>query len=286
MPITFENVTHIYQSSGPLAATGIKNVNLTINDGDFVAIIGQTGSGKSTLVQHMNALLKPTAGVIHIGERTITPDSKNKHLKKLRQKVGMVFQFPEAQLFEDTVLKDICFGPQNFGASVTQAQATAREMLDLVKLPADIAERSPFDLSGGQMRRVAIAGVLAARPQVLILDEPTAGLDPQAHTELMELFANLNRQGITIILISHQMEDVAQYCNRVLIMENAQLIRSTTPQVLFNDQDFIAQHNLQVPEATAFAQELVQRGFEFESLPITEPQLVQQLRWQLGGING
>ena len=251
-----------------------------------MAIIGQTGSGKSTLVQHMNALLKPTAGVIHIGERTITPGSKNKHLKKLRQKVGMVFQFPEAQLFEDTVLKDICFGPQNFGASVTQAQATAREMLDLVKLPADIAERSPFDLSGGQMRRVAIAGVLAARPQVLILDEPTAGLDPQAHTELMELFANLNRQGTTIILISHQMEDVAQYCNRVLIMENAQLIRSTTPQMLFNDQDFITQHNLQVPEATAFAQELVQQGFEFESLPITEPQLVQQLRRQLGGING
>ncbi|NVY96034.1 energy-coupling factor transporter ATPase [Lactobacillus sp. DCY120] len=282
MAITFQHVTHIYQADGPLAYTGLDDVSFTIVPGSFTAIIGQTGSGKSTLVQHLNALLKPTQGQIQIGERLITPESKDKHLKPLRRKVGMVFQFPEAQLFEETVLKDISFGPQNFGVSVSEAEKIAREMLDLVRLPTEVADKSPFDLSGGQMRRVAIAGVLALQPEVLVLDEPTAGLDPQGHLELMELFADLHRQGKTIILISHQMEDVANYSQQVLVLEQGKLLRDTNPEELFSDSDFIKKHHLQQPESSRFARRLAERGFEFPSLPVTPDQLVQALLPQLG----
>lgn len=286
MAITFEHVTHIYQPDGPLAYQGLTDVSFTIDKGSFTAIIGQTGSGKSTLVQHMNALLKPTKGIIKIGNRTITPETKNKHLKPLRQKVGMVFQFPEQQLFAETILDDISFGPQNFGMDETTAHKIALQMLELVHLPTSIAEKSPFDLSGGQMRRVAIAGVLASQPEVLILDEPTAGLDPRGHKELMDLFAQLNQEGTTIILISHQMEDVAQYAQQVLVMDQARLVRDDTPQVIFNDAEFLNKHNLLQPESTQFARELERKGFKFSSLPITEEQLVKQLLPQLGGSHG
>ncbi|MBA1394383.1 energy-coupling factor transporter ATPase, partial [Lactobacillus sp. XV13L] len=201
-----------------------------------------------------------------------------------RQEVGMVFQFPEQQLFAETVLEDVSFGPQNFGVDAATAKKTALQMLELVKLPASVADKSPFDLSGGQMRRVAIAGVLASKPQVLILDEPTAGLDPQGHEELMELFAQLHQQGKTIILISHQMEDVAQYAQQVLVMDQAHLVRIASPQSIFNDIEFLNQHHLMQPESTQFAQELVQKGFEFSQLPITETQLIQELLKQLGGL--
>jgi len=286
MAITFKNVTHVYQPGGPLEYEGLTNVSFNIPDGCFTAIIGQTGSGKSTLVQHINALLKPTSGTIKIGERIITSETKNKHLKPLRQQVGMVFQLPEQQLFAETVLDDISFGPQNFGMTQQQAQKTAYQMLDLVRLPASVASKSPFDLSGGQMRRVAIAGVLASQPTVLILDEPTAGLDPQGHQELMDLFYQLNQQGTTIILISHQMEDVARYAQQVLVMDQAHLIRDDQPQAIFNDRAFLQAHNLLEPESTQFARQLVQKGFKFNKLPITEEQLAQQLIPQLGGHYG
>lgn len=283
MSITFKNVTHIYQEGSPLAFEGLNNVSFEIKDGSFTSIIGQTGSGKSTLVQHMNALLKPTSGTITIGDRVITPVTKNKHLKPLRKNVGMVFQFPEQQLFEETVLKDVSFGPKNFGATTEQAEKLAYRMIELVKLPKEIANKSPFDLSGGQMRRVAIAGVLASEPKVLILDEPTAGLDPQGHSELMDLFAELNQRGTTIVLISHQMEDVAKYSNQVLVMDQAKLVGNDTPQAIFGDNEFLNKHRLMQPESTRFAADLSKNGFNFSNkMPITEDSLVQAISAQLG----
>ncbi|UQS82382.1 energy-coupling factor transporter ATPase [Bombilactobacillus folatiphilus] len=281
MAITFKHVTHTYQADGPLAYTGLSDISFQIKDGSFTSIIGQTGSGKSTLVQHMNALLKPTAGAIQVGSQQITPETKNKHLKKLRQEVGMVFQLPEQQLFAETVVKDISFGPQNFGIEKEEAEQLARQMLEVVGLPTEVAEQSPFDLSGGQMRRVAIAGVLASKPKILILDEPTAGLDPKGHVELMKLFAKLHQNGTTIVLISHQMEDVAQYSDQILVMDQAHLIADDTPQEIFSDLEFLQQHHLDQPESAQFAQKLMRQGFNFTSLPITEAELVKQLLPQL-----
>ncbi|UQS83972.1 energy-coupling factor transporter ATPase [Bombilactobacillus thymidiniphilus] len=282
MAIIFQNVTHVYQADGPLAYTGLKDISFQIRDGSYTAIIGRTGSGKSTLVQHINALLKPTAGKITVSDHIITPETKNKHLKPLRKKVGVVFQFPEQQLFADTVIKDISFGPKNFGMAEKDAEQLALTMLKKVNLSSELAQKSPFELSGGQMRRVAIAGVLASQPDILILDEPTAGLDPKGHQELMELFAQLNRQGTTIILISHQMEDVAQYSNQVLVMEKARLIRDDTPQAIFTDKTFLQEHQLLQPESTKFARLLADRGFKFARLPITTADLVNQIVKELG----
>ena len=194
-----------YQAGTPFAGDGIKDVSGTIHDGSYTAIIGHTGSGKSTILQHLNALLKPTSGTVTIGDKVITNETSNKNLKPLRQKVGMVFQFAENQLFEQTVAKDIAFGPQNFGVSEQDALALADKMITMVGLPHDVLEKSPFDLSGGQMRRVAIAGVLAMQPEVLVLDEPTAGLDPAGRHEMMQMFERLHREeGQTIVLVTHQ----------------------------------------------------------------------------------
>lgn len=180
MDITFDHVSYTYQPGTPFAGAGLRDVSTTIRGGEYTAIIGHTGSGKSTLLQHLNALLKPTEGTVTIGDRVITPTTNNKHLRPLRQQVGMVFQFPESQLFESTVQRDIAFGPENFGMGKDEAAQLAADTAKLVGLPDDVLGRSPFDLSGGQMRRVAIAGVLAMQPSVLVLDEPTAGLDPAA----------------------------------------------------------------------------------------------------------
>ena len=203
MDITFDHVSFTYQAGTPFAGDGIKDVSGTIHDGSYTAIIGHTGSGKSTILQHLNALLKPTSGTVTIGDKVITNETSNKNLKPLRQKVGMVFQFAENQLFEQTVAKDIAFGPQNFGVSEQDALALADKMITMVGLPHDVLEKSPFDLSGGQMRRVAIAGVLAMQPEVLVLDEPTAGLDPAGRHEMMQMFERLHREeGQTIVLVT------------------------------------------------------------------------------------
>ena len=199
-----------YQAGTPFAGGGIKDVSVTIHDGSYTAIIGHTGSGKSTILQHLNALLKPTSGTVTIGDKVITNETSNKNLKPLRQKVGMVFQFAENQLFEQTVAKDIAFGPQNFGVSEQDALALADKMITMVGLPHDVLEKSPFDLSGGQMRRVAIAGVLAMQPEVLVLDEPTAGLDPAGRHEMMQMFERLHRgEGQMVVLGTYHMGVVA-----------------------------------------------------------------------------
>lgn len=282
MAISFEHVTYTYQAGTPLAQTAVEDVSFTVPDHGYFAIIGHTGSGKSTLVQQINALFKPTSGEIHVDDFTVTPTTTNADLKPLRQHVGMVFQFPESQLFEETVRKDIAFGPQNFGMSEDDANALADKMLTRVGLDTSYAERSPFELSGGQMRRVAIAGVLAMQPQVLVLDEPTAGLDPQGRQAMMQLFERLHKeQGLTIVLVTHQMEDVAEYAEQVAVMREGKLVKFGQPQDVFADPEWLRENQLDVPRAAQFAQALGERGLQWDRLPLTADQLADQLvaRW-------
>lgn len=283
MEITFEHVTHSYDANSPVANLGLDDVSLKIDDKKFTAIVGQTGSGKSTLVRHINALLKPTSGKLTVGDRVITPETNNKNLKPLRKKVGMVFQFPESQLFEETVEKDIMFGPMNFGFSEVQAKDAAHKMIDLVGLSKDYLQKSPFDLSGGQMRRVAIAGVLASDPETIILDEPTAGLDPVGRHEIMDLFKGLQAQGRTIILITHNMDDVANYADEMAVMSQGKLVASGLPTDVFNDQKLLTDDLLTLPQSAQFAQALAQKYFQFDKLPITIDELSTEIKQQVNG---
>ncbi len=278
MDIRFEQVDFTYQPNTPFEQRALFDLNLTIENGSYTAIVGHTGSGKSTLLQHLNALVKPTKGTVTIGDRTIVPETNNKNLKPIRKKVGIVFQFPEAQLFEETVAKDIAFGPKNFGVSEADATRLAAEMLDLVGLDASYLERSPFELSGGQMRRVAIAGVLAMEPEVLVLDEPTAGLDPQGRKEMMAMFQRLHEErGMTIILVTHLMDDVANYADHVIVLEKGKMVKSGTPQDVFQDIDWLKEKQLGVPTAASFAEKLMAKGVSFEQLPLTADALADVL---------
>lgn len=283
MEIIFEHVTHAYDPNSPTVNLGLDDVSFKIQDKKFTAIVGQTGSGKSTLVRHINALLKPTSGTIMVGDRVITPETNNKNLKPLRKQVGMVFQFPESQLFEETVEKDIMFGPMNFGASESEAREAAHKMIKLVGLGESHLSQSPFDLSGGQMRRVAIAGVLASDPETIILDEPTAGLDPVGRKEIMELFKKLQRQGKTIILITHNMDDVANFADEMAVIHRGKLIAEGIPQEVFNKQELLQDDLLTLPKSAAFAKDLSRKGFHFDRLPITINELGTEIKQQLNG---
>jgi energy-coupling factor transport system ATP-binding protein len=257
MDIKLLNLEHRYMPNTPFERIALQDINLTISSGAFLALIGHTGSGKSTLIQHLNGLLKPTAGSITVGDTIITAKKKPKALKQLRKRVGIVFQYPEHQLFEETVEKDICFGPMNFGISEEAAKKRAKEALQMVGLPTEVLQKSPFDLSGGQMRRVAIAGVLAMDPQVLILDEPTAGLDPRGRVEIMELFAKLHKEkGLTTILVTHSMEDAAKYADRLVVMEKGTVYMEGTPKEVFAEPERIRALGLDVPETVQFALEI------------------------------
>ncbi|MBM7687603.1 energy-coupling factor ABC transporter ATP-binding protein [Enterococcus ureilyticus] len=278
MDIRFEQVDFTYQPNTPFEQRALFDLNLTLEDGSYTAIVGHTGSGKSTLLQHLNALVKPTKGTVTIGDRTIVPETNNKNLKPIRKKVGIVFQFPEAQLFEETVAKDIAFGPKNFGVAGEEAARLAAEMLDLVGLDASFLDRSPFELSGGQMRRVAIAGVLAMEPEVLVLDEPTAGLDPQGRKEMMEMFQRLHEErGMTIVLVTHLMDDVANYADHVLVLEKGRIVKAGAPQEVFQDIDWLKEKQLGVPTAATFAEKLIAKGLSFEDLPLTAETLADDL---------
>ncbi|MFC4710442.1 energy-coupling factor ABC transporter ATP-binding protein [Enterococcus eurekensis] len=284
MDIRFEKVNFTYQPNSPFEQRVLHDIDLIVQEGCYTALVGHTGSGKSTLVQHLNALLKPTTGTVQIGDRTITPETSNKNLKPIRQKVGIVFQFPESQLFEETVARDIAFGPQNFGVSEEDAAKLAVKTLQMVGLDESYLERSPFDLSGGQMRRVAIAGVLAMEPEVLVLDEPTAGLDPQGRKEMMEMFARLHKENnITIVLVTHLMDDVADYADFVYVLEKGTVVKQGKPQDVFQEVEWLQAKQLGVPTATAFAQKLVDKGFEFNRLPLTSNELAEMLV-ELGGL--
>lgn len=269
MGITLESVNYTYQVGTPFEGRALFDINLSIKEGSYTAFIGHTGSGKSTIMQLLNGLNVPTEGTVIVDDIKITADSKNKDIKPVRKKVGLVFQFPESQLFEETVLKDVAFGPQNFGVSIEEAEQLAREKLAMVGISEEFFEKNPFELSGGQMRRVAIAGILAMEPEVLVLDEPTAGLDPKGRRELMDLFKKLHQNGMTIVLVTHLMDDVANYADYVNVLESGKLVRSGYPKEVFQDVDFLESKQLGVPKITKFAQQLVKRGLQLESLPIT-----------------
>ena len=268
MGIALENVSFTYQEGTPLASTALSDVSLTIEDGSYTALIGHTGSGKSTILQLLNGLLVPSQGSVRVFDTLITSTSKNKDIRQIRKQVGLVFQFAENQIFEETVLKDVAFGPQNFGVSEEDAEQIAREKLALVGIDESLYNRSPFELSGGQMRRVAIAGILAMEPAILVLDEPTAGLDPLGRKELMNLFKKLHQSGMTIVLVTHLMDDVAEYANQVYVMEKGRLVKSGKPSDVFQDVVFMEEVQLGVPKITAFCKRLADRGVSFKRLPI------------------
>ena len=269
MGIILDNVSYTYQEGTPFASDALSDVNLSIEDGSYTAIIGHTGSGKSTILQLLNGLLVPTKGSVCVFDTLITSTSVNKQIRQIRKQVGLVFQFAENQIFEETVLKDVAFGPQNFGVSVEEAEAIAREKLALVGIDESLFGRSPFELSGGQMRRVAIAGILAMEPSILVLDEPTAGLDPIGRKELMNLFKKLHQDGITIVLVTHLMDDVAEFADQVYVMEKGKLVKSGKPSLVFQNVEFMEEIQLGVPKITRFAQRLAERGVSFKQLPIT-----------------
>ena len=268
MGITLENVSFTYQEGTPLSSSALTDVSLTIEDGSYTALVGHTGSGKSTILQLLNGLLVPSKGSVRVFDTVITPTSTNKEIRQIRKQVGLVFQFAENQIFEETVLKDVAFGPQNFGVSEEEAKKIAREKLALVGIDESLFERSPFELSGGQMRRVAIAGMLAMEPTVLVLDEPTAGLDPLGRKELMTLFKKLHLSGMTIVLVTHLMDDVAAYADQVYVMEKGRLVKSGKPCEVFQDVASMENVQLGVPKITAFCKRLADRGVTFKKLPI------------------
>lgn len=268
MGIALENVSFTYQEGTPLASAALLDVSLMIEDGSYTALIGHTGSGKSTILQLLNGLLVPSQGSVRVFDTLITSTSKNKDIRQIRKQVGLVFQFAENQIFEETVLKDVAFGPQNFGVSEDEAEKIAREKLAMVGIDESLFDRSPFELSGGQMRRVAIAGILAMEPAILVLDEPTAGLDPLGRKELMNLFKKLHQSGMTIVLVTHLMDDVAEYANQVYVMEKGRLVKGGKPSDVFQDVVFMKEVQLGVPKITAFCKRLADRGVSFKRLPI------------------
>lgn len=283
MSITFKEVEHIYSENTPFAYHALKGVNLKITDQSFTAIIGQTGSGKSTLIQHINALLLPTSGSINIDEYLITATDKPSKLKPLRKKAGLVFQFPEYQLFEETIEKDIIFGPMNFGVSEEEAKKIAHNVLKTVGLYESYLNKSPFDLSGGQKRRVAIAGILAMNPDILILDEPTAGLDPQGTNEMMSLFKRINESGKTIILVTHDMNHVLQYCDEVVVMNHGKVEKHDTVTNVFKDSEYLNSLGIDLPIITNFIIKLNNQGFNLDSSINNIEQLIAAIGGELNG---
>ena len=279
MDISLQQVSYAYAKDTPFEKRALYDVDLLIPSGSYQAIIGHTGSGKSTVLQHLNALLKPTEGIIRIGSTDVVAGKKNKKLREIRQKVGIVFQFPEHQLFDETVLKDIMFGPMNFGVPEEEARQRAIELVRLLGLPEEVMEKSPFDLSGGQMRRVAIAGVLAMNPEVLVLDEPTAGLDPRGRKEIMDLFYRLHKEkGLTTVLVTHSMEDAARYADRIAIMHNGRCVLQGLPQEIFSDEVRLMDYRLELPQSIKFQKKLEDMmNKKLPSLCLTEESLAEEL---------
>lgn len=283
MDITLRKVSYAYAAGTPFEKRALHEVDLTIPTGSYQAIIGHTGSGKSTVLQHLNGILKPTEGTVTIGSAVIQAGQKNKELKKVRQKVGIVFQFPEHQLFEETVEKDIMFGPMNFGVPEEEARIRAHHLVGLLGLPEEVLQKSPFDLSGGQMRRVAIAGVLAMDPDVLVLDEPTAGLDPRGRKEIMNLFARLHEEkGITTILVTHSMEDAARFADRIAIMHNGRCVLEGTPQEVFMQEELLNDYRLELPQSVKLQHQVETiLGETFTTLHLTEESLATEVAHRL-----
>ncbi len=268
MSIIVDHVNHVYEADTNMAVKALDDVSLAIRDGEFIGLIGHTGSGKSTLVQHLNGLMKATSGHIYYNGEDIDDDQF--HKKELRSKVGLVFQYPEHQLFEVDVFSDVCFGPKNLGLSQKEVQLRAYEALKQVGLEDEYFYQSPFDLSGGQKRRVAIAGVLAMKPEVLILDEPTAGLDPKGRSEILELISSLRKKtGMTIVLVSHSMDDVAEYVNRIVVMDHGRKMYDDAPREVFRHVEELEAMGLAAPQVTYMMHQLRKNGFDVNPDAIT-----------------
>lgn len=262
MPIEVKNLTHIYMEGTPFEARALDSVSLSIRDGEFIGVIGHTGSGKSTLIAHLNALDRPEPGTVFVNGMDL--GAKDADLAKVRRTVGLVFQYPEYQLFEETVAKDIAFGPRNLKLPEDEVQARVRRAMEMVGLAERYADRSPFDLSGGQKRRAAIAGVLAMEPSILILDEPAAGLDPVGRREMLNLVKRIHEAGTTVVMVSHSMDDVGRLCDRLIVLEHGHVAFTGTPAEVFRHGDELRAIGLDVPECARLAAALREKGF---SLP-------------------
>ncbi len=261
MPIQIEHLTHTYMPDSPFTTVALKDVNLTIEDGEFIGLLGHTGSGKTTLVQHLNGLIRPTEGKVIVDGLDIS--DKQTSLLDVRKKVGLVFQYPEYQLFEETVAKDVAFGPKNMGLSQEEIDQRVRHAIARVGLDYDaVSERSPFELSGGQMRRVAIAGVLAMQPDTLILDEPTAGLDPAGRRSILQMIRELHAAGgLTVVMVSHSMDDIASLATRLVVMSHGEVVLTGTPREVFMHRDLLTSIGLGVPQAAELAYRLRSQGY-------------------------
>ena len=282
MPVEARNLTHTYNADSPFESTALNDVSFQIRDGEFIGIIGHTGSGKSTLIQHLNGLLKPTGGTVIVNGLDLV--SKETNMKDVRRAIGLVFQYPEYQLFEETVAKDIAFGPRNLGLSEEKIASRVRDAMRLVDLDYEqFAEKSPFELSGGQKRRVAIAGVLAMEPGILILDEPTAGLDPYGRDQILQLVENWHKLGKTILMVSHSMDDVARFADRIFVMNHGKLEMQGTPDEIFAQQEHLRAIGLDVPAVTTLAAELSRRGFALPAHIHTMDEMEKALTALLGG---
>lgn len=281
MPIKFEHVSHIYGKDTPTSYTALDDMNVEFQEGKMTAIIGQTGSGKSTMVQHLNALLLPTSGIVYVTDRVISADSKPKGLKSLRGDVGLVFQFPEYQLFEETVIKDVAFGPRNFGDDEKTAYEKAAKALAVTGFSRELFERSPLELSGGQKRRVAIAGILAMDPKILVLDEPTAGLDPQGTIHMMNLFTRLNQMGKTILLVTHDMEQVFTHCDDVVVVADGKCRIHTSVEEFFKDSSLCKEMDILPPALIRMRDALREKGFVIGDDVLNIPMLADAIAKQV-----
>ena len=282
MPVEARELTHTYNADSPFESTALDKVSFTIHDGEFIGIIGHTGSGKSTLIQHLNGLLKPTGGTVIVNGMDLT--AKGTNMKEVRRTIGLVFQYPEYQLVEETVEKDIAFGPKNLGLDEKKIATRVRDAMRLVDLDyAQFANKSPFELSGGQKRRVAIAGVLAMEPDILILDEPTAGLDPYGRDYILGLVENWHKLGRTILMVSHSMDDVARFADRIFVMNHGRLEMQGTPDEVFAEEERLRSMGLDVPAVTTLAGELSRRGFDLPRHIHTMDEMERALVGLLGG---
>ncbi len=276
MSIKVENLNYIYSQGSAYEKNALSNINLEINEGDFIGLIGHTGSGKSTLVQHLNGLIKASSGAIYYKDKNIY--DKGYNMKELRTKVGLVFQYPEHQLFGATIFEDVAFGPTNQLLQDKEIEEKTKKALDMVGISEDMYESSPFEISGGQKRRVAIAGVLAMEPEVLVLDEPTAGLDPMGRDEILEQIYKLHKDnGITIVLVSHSMEDIAKFANRIVVMDNGNIVFDDIPQRVFSHYKELEKIGLAAPAVTYIMNELKDRGIDVKTSVTTVQEAKEEI---------
>ena len=283
MTVKFSQVSYVYQKGTPFEHVALRDIETTFQQGKYYAVIGQTGSGKSTLIQHFNGLLKPSTGKLQIDDITITHKTKDKVLKQIRKRIGVVFQFPESQLFEDSVEREILFGPKNFNMPIDEVKARAYKLLIDFGFSRDILQQSPFQMSGGQMRKIAITSILAMDPDIVILDEPTAGLDPKSRDQIMKMIKKLQvEQNKTIILVTHEMNDVAKYVDEIKIMKQGQLVEECSPRKLFSDTNYVNQLHLDVPDVVKLQRDIENKyQYYFNKIALTEDEFIDMYKeWQ------